>query len=129
MEQISSLLSHGLPGGTKEQVKDSRDDDWGWSGQGDNDENETENSSEFTPVAGSAKAFPPGFSSEKESFSQPADSEASSSLWTPHLVPPNNKKGEGEEKSSSKFTKEQLDRFKDLLKRQKRIKQGFLKSL
>ena len=73
-------------------MKNPRDNDWGWSGQGDNDE-KAENSSEFTPVAGSAKAFPPGFSSEKESFSQPADSEASSSVWTPHLVPPNKKKG------------------------------------
>ena len=99
-----------------------------------------ENSSEFTPVKGSPKAFPPFSAGHRkagndkgDSFSQPADSVASSSAWTPHLLPPNNhKEGEKVEEESrreSKFTEEQLERFKDLLRRQKRIKQGFLKSL
>jgi len=71
-----------------------------------------------------------GAGNDGDSFSQPADSVASSSAWTPHLLPPpNHKGGEDEEKEeSTKFTEEQLERFKDLLRRQKRIKQGFLKS-
>ena len=57
---------------------------------------------------------------------------ASSSAWTPHLIPPHSSKGgdkETEKEKSSKFTEDQLERFKDLLRRQKRIKQGFLRSL
>ena len=127
VNQISSLLSHGLTGATKGELSDSPAKE--------------ENSSEFTPVKGSPKAFPP-FSAaghmmaggnDKDSFSQRADSVASSSAWTPHLLPPPSHKGGDEEKEprtgESKFTEEQLERFKDLLRRQKRIKQGFLKSL
>ena len=123
VKQISSLLSHGLTGATKGELKDPH---------------QLENSSEFTPVKGSPKAFPPFIETQVEgkneldSFSQPEDSVASSSAWTPHLIPPHNSKGgdkETEKEKSSKFTEDQLERFKDLLRRQKRIKQGFLRSL
>ena len=126
VNKISSFFSQTWTSKEKDEEKDESSKEV--------EVKEVLNKSDFRPVEGSKKAFPP-FKQDRKGyesmFSQPDDSVASTSVWTPHLLPPGKERVGVQEKeiTQGNFSEKQLTRFKELLMRQKRIKQGFLRSL
>jgi len=103
--------------------------------------NQSPKTSKFSPVEGSTKSFPPFLSKNaSDSFSQRLEpAKRAENAWTPSLLKPVGKERVGREESDKeqevKLTapgtrvSAQLTHFKELLRRQKKIKQQVLDSL